>query len=260
MQTVGSGTGGATGPPDSTYDWVMADVTDASFQTQVIERSATVPVVVDLWADWCQPCRILGPVIEKVILETNGAVELAKVDIEANPQVAQAFQAQSIPAVHAVVDGKVVDSFLGAQPEATVRAFVQKLVQTPEQKRVAQLVAQGDEASLRAALEVISDDPQAVLALAQMLVERAGEGDADEVEQLLERIPETAQTRHLAALARAGGRPEGGDAAVEAELAQLLDRVRSDDDARAHFVDLLEVLGDDDSRAAWRRKLSASLF
>ncbi|MCZ7629066.1 MAG: thioredoxin domain-containing protein [Microthrixaceae bacterium] len=75
----------------------MADVTDATFQTQVIERSATVPVVVDLWADWCQPCKILGPVIEKVIAETNGAVELAKVDIEANPQVAQAFQAQVDP-------------------------------------------------------------------------------------------------------------------------------------------------------------------
>ncbi len=238
----------------------MADVTDATFQTQVVERSATVPVVVDLWADWCQPCRILGPVIEKVILETNGAVELAKVDIEANPQVAQAFRAQSIPAVHALVDGKVVDSFLGAQPEPTVRAFVQRLVRSPEQKQVAQLVAQGDEASLRSALELIADDPDAVMALAQLLVERADEGDADEAVRLLERIPESAETRHLAALARAGGTPEGGDAAVEAELAQLLERVRSDDDARAHFVDLLEVLGDDESRASWRRKLSASLF
>lgn len=238
----------------------MADVTDATFQVQVIERSATVPVVVDLWADWCQPCKILGPVIEKVIAETNGKVELAKVDIEANPQVAQAFQAQSIPAVHALVDGKVVDGFLGAQPEATVRAFVQKLVQTPEQARVAQLVAQGDEASLRAAIEVIADDPAAVLTLATLLVERSNEGDAEEAEQLLERIPESAEARHLAALARAGGRPEGGDAAVEAELGQLLARVKGDDDARARFVDLLEVLGDEESRTAWRRKLSASLF
>jgi putative thioredoxin len=238
----------------------MADVTDATFQVQVIERSAAVPVVVDLWADWCQPCKTLGPVIEKVIAETNGAVELAKVDIEANPQVAQAFQAQSIPAVHAIVDGKVADSFLGAQPEATVRAFVQKLIQTPEQATVAQLVAQGDEASLRAAIEVISDDPAAVLALATLLVERSNEGDAEEAEQLLERIPESAETRHVAALARTGGRPEGGDAAVEAELDHLLTQVKSDDDARVRFVDLLEVLSDDESRTAWRRKLSASLF
>lgn len=256
----GADTGrGASGDGDI-YDWVMPDVTDATFQTQVIERSATVPVVVDLWADWCQPCKILGPVIEKVIAETNGAVELAKVDIEANPQVAQAFQAQSIPAVHAIVEGRVVDGFLGAQPEATVRAFVQKLVQTPEQARVAQLVAQGDEASLRAAVGIIADDPAAVVALAALLVERSGDGDAEEAAQLLERIPESAETRHLAALARAGGRPAGGDAEVSAELDLLLAQVKADDDARARFVDLLEVLEDDEARTAWRRKLSASLF
>ena len=238
----------------------MADVTDATFQTQVIERSATVPVVVDLWADWCQPCKILGPVIEKVVDDTKGAVELAKVDIEANPQVAQAFQAQSIPAVHAIVEGKVVDSFLGAQPESVVRAFVDKLVQSPEQKQVAALVARGDEASLRAALEVIPDDPDAVMSLANLLLDSGAEEASTEVVSLLERIPETAETRHLASLARAGGRPQGGDAAVEAELAELLTTVKADDDARARFVDLLEVLGDEGARAEWRRKLSASLF
>ena len=87
----------------------MADVTDATFQTAVIERSMTVPVVVDLWAEWCGPCKQLGPIIEKVIAATDGQVELAKVDVDANPNIAQAFRVQSIPAVFAIRDGRPVE-------------------------------------------------------------------------------------------------------------------------------------------------------
>ena len=105
----------------------MADVTDATFQALVVDRSRTVPVIVDLWAPWCAPCRQLTPILERIITETNGAVELAKVDIEKNPGVAQVFRVQSIPAVYAMVDGQVTDGFLGAQSEAAVREFVQRL-------------------------------------------------------------------------------------------------------------------------------------
>ena len=96
-------------------------MTDATFQADVIDRSEDVPVVVDLWAPWCEPCRTLGPTLEKVVAETEGAVELVKVNVDENPHVATAFQVQSIPAVYAVRAGKVVDGFVGAVAEPAVR-------------------------------------------------------------------------------------------------------------------------------------------
>jgi putative thioredoxin len=233
----------------------MTDVTDSDFATQVIERSSQVPVVVDLWAPWCGPCKQLGPIIEKVVAATEGKVELAKVNVDDNPQVAQMFQVQGIPAVYAVKNGAVVDGFVGAQGEQAVAEFVQRLIDAQEPSEIDLLVEAGDEASLRRALELDADHEAAVVALAQMLVER---GDSDEALALLARIPEDGETRRIAALARTGG-VVADDADVK--LNALLESVKEDESARQEFLDLLELLGPDDPRTAeYRKQLSLRLY
>lgn len=233
------------------------DVTDASFQQDVIERSHQVPVVVDLWAPWCGPCRTLGPIIEKVIDETKGQVELVKVNVDENPQVSQAFQVQGIPAVYAMKDGQVVDGFVGAHPEGVVREFVGRLAPSAEEQELAALVEAGDEASLRQALERQPDHAPAVVALAELL---ALDGRRDEALEVLAKIPETAETRRIAALARTGA-PAEGDGDVSGRLDALLPKVKDDADARQEYLDLLEVLGPDDPRTReYRKQLTAQLF
>jgi putative thioredoxin len=238
----------------------MTDVTDATFESAVLDRSATVPVVVDLWAPWCGPCRTLGPIIEQVVADTAGKVELVKVNVDENPQISQAFQVQSIPAVYAVKDRRVVDGFIGAQAEPAVREFVSRLLPTEEENEIDRLLAVGDEPSLRQVLELDPPNERGIVALAELLVRKGDEAATEEALALLERIPETAETRRVAALARTGSDLAPG-VDIEAKLQDLLDRVKDDDDARQEFVDLLELMGPDDPRTGqYRKQLTARLF
>lgn len=235
----------------------MVDVTDATFQTHVLEQSMRTPVVIDLWATWCQPCVSLGPIIERVVEATNGKVVLAKVDVDANPQIASAFKVQSIPAVFAMDQQRIVAEFLGARPEEFVAEWVNKLLPTAEQTEVERLFALGDEASLRAALELEPDNEPVSIALAELLV---ADGRSDDAKTILAKLPETPEVRRVLAMARTGLADASG-LDVEAELLSLLDRVKDDDEARQRFVDLLAVLGPDDERTAdYRRKLTSKLF
>lgn len=231
------------------------DVTDATFQTDVIERSSTVPVVVDLWAPWCGPCKTLGPIIEKVIDETNGQVVLAKVNVDENPQISAAFQVQSIPAVYVIANGQVVDGFMGAQPEPVIREFVSRLVPSESSQAVRKLIEAGDEESLRVALSMEPGNPDAVVAMAKLLVKTER---SEEALQILARIPETDEVRRVAATARLAADPVDD---FDAQLTQLLDHVKVDEAARQKFLDILETMGPDDPRTArYRKQLTARLF
>jgi putative thioredoxin len=231
------------------------DVTDTTFETEVLERSKSVPVVVDLWAEWCGPCRTLGPILERVVDSTDGKVVLVKVDTDANPAIAQAFQVQSIPAVYALRDGAVIDGFVGALPEHMVQQFIDTLLPTEDEQTLAALIAEGNEGSLRAALEIEPGNEDAIVGLAELLVAR---GDTEEALALLDRIPESDRTRRVAALARVGVQPDDDH---DATLTALLANVKTDDEARQQFVDILELMGPEDPRtASYRKQLTARLY
>ena len=148
------------------------DVAEAEFQQRVIERSSEVPVVVDFWAEWCAPCRTLGPVLEKAVAERAGAVELVKVDVDANPGVAARYRIQGIPAVKAFRDGEVAAEFTGAAPPAAVEEFLDSVVPSEAEQLAAQGAAAGDEESLRRALELDPRRADAAVPLARLLLRR----------------------------------------------------------------------------------------
>jgi putative thioredoxin len=246
----------------------VIDVSEQNFEQEVIERSRTTPVVVDFWAEWCAPCRALGPILEKAAAAREGNVVLAKLDTDANPSIAQAFGIQGIPAVKAFKDGRVVDEFVGVQPPANVARFFDALVPSEAEG----LVAQGDEASLRRALELEPSRADAALALARIL---HGRGEDDEALAILSNVSGSFAADGLAARIRLENGSDGldlgeafqaldeGDAerAVDLLIGALPSADGHKDDLRRVVVGVLDELGVEHPLAREaRRRLAAALY
>lgn len=252
------------------------DVSDADFETAVIERSLQVPVLLDCWAPWCGPCKSLKPVLEKLVQDYGGQFVLAKLNSDECPGVAQALQLRSIPHVFLIKGGQLVDQFTGALPEGQVRAFLDKHLKAPadpvdelrEQAAAAPDAALA-EALLRQALAMKPGHLEATLDLAERVIAR---GALDDAQALLDRVAEAARNDRHAALAKriqlARNRPAGDATALAARIAAN----PKDFDARfalaafrawegkfdAAFDELLEVVLRD--KAEWREKARLQLI
>ena len=246
---------------------MITDVTEATFERDVVQRSHDVPVVVDFWAAWCGPCRQLTPVLEQEIREREPHLDLAKLDTDANQQIANAFRIQGIPAVKAFRDGKVVDEFIGAKPPAQVAQFLDGLLPSEADG----LVAAGGEDDLRRALELEPNRTDAAVALAQLLHER---GESAAALELLDNVTGSYAADGLAARIRLEDDPELADAfaaldageqqrgldALIAAIAATDDSDRRDDLRRA-VVGVLDALGAEHPLAREsRRKLASALY
>jgi putative thioredoxin len=253
----------------------VIDVTEATFQTEVLERSLTTPVVIDFWAEWCGPCKQLSPVLEKLAVEGGGSWVLAKVDVDANPRLAQMFRVQGIPMVYAVVGGQPVDAFTGVVPESQLRQWIGAIlkaggveVAAPEDPRLDaadDALAGGDlDAAEQAYKKILSESPAdeaAEAGLAQVALLRRISGVDPQVAMDAARAkPDDIDAQALAADVEVlAGRAEAG----YQRLIDLVRRVFGDDRERVrkHLVSLFTVAGPDDPAvAAARRALANALF
>jgi putative thioredoxin len=256
----------------------VVNVTDADFVDVVVEGSKERPVVVDLWAAWCGPCRTLGPMLEKIADERKGAFRLAKLDVDANPYTASQFGVQSIPTVVAFVDGKPVDGFVGAIPEPMINEFVDRLLPTEADRAAEEAAAEeaaGDvadaERRYREALAQDEGNRNARLGLARIL---ADGGDADGARQtLMPLLPDDEADAMLARLEIADWAriQEPGTLASAKRLAAqgkwrealdgMLGALRDDPDARQAMVTVFSAIGEEDDLVTeYRRKLANALF
>jgi putative thioredoxin len=195
--------------PDPATRPHVFDATTATFEAEVLQKSLQTPVLVDFWAEWCGPCKALGPILEKLAAEYHGAFELAKVDTEAEPQIAQAFQIRSIPTVFLVKDGQIVDGFQGALPEGQVREFLTHhgvapaeaaAEEAPLEQPASRADPHADVMRLRKEIEAEPDKAELKLDLALALLQT---GAAAEAGQLLDALPANLSTDDRAIRARA---------------------------------------------------------
>ena len=262
----------------------LIEVTDGTFAAAVLEESQVRPVVVDFWAEWCQPCRLIGPVLERLAQENQGQFLLAKLDVDSNPQVSAAFRIQSIPAVKAFRDGRLVNEFIGAIPEQSIRQWLGTILPTEADQLAAQAeTAERDgqmgeaERLFRKAQSLDANHREANLGLGRLAAER---GDLERARELLSALrPDPEAERLLAAIevtewgsaATNGQGPLANAERAAAEgrfsdaLEAFLREVRSGgeyrDDARDAMTKLFAVLGDEDPLVQdYRRKLAAALF
>jgi putative thioredoxin len=285
---------GAAAPQPSAGEWVM-EVTEATFQTDVVERSMRVPVIVDLWATWCGPCKQLSPVLERLAERANGAWLLATVDVDANPRIAQLFGVQSIPTVVAIAGGQPVDAFSGAQPEPQVRQWIDSLLDALREQLPGIAEAEAAAGADNDEIEEPVEEPEDLRFTAAEEALEQGDFDAAEAayQQILNEEPAKelartamAQVRFLAraansdpaSVARADAAPDDVDAqlaAADAELAdqrveeafnRLIGVVRSSvgddkDRVRKHVLELFDLFPQDDERVVKaRRNLASALF